>query len=93
MVGLPQAALLAWTILLAPLAAAVLIQLAGVHRPKLSASLAIAGLFTGFLCAVRLFLHARAHHDALPFESSAAWIAFLRFARVPDKIRALIYPK
>jgi NADH-quinone oxidoreductase subunit L len=75
MVGLPQAALLAWTILLAPLAAAVLIQLAGVHRPKLSASLAIAGLFTGFLCAVRLFLYTHAHHDALPFESSAAWIA------------------
>ena len=74
MVGLLQAALLAWTILLAPLAAALAIQLIGVHRPKLSATLAIASLLAGFLCAARLFLYAQAHHDALPFESAADWI-------------------
>src|SRR3989338_3728308 len=65
----------AWAILLSPLAAAALILLAGVHRPKLSAAAAIAGLLTGFLCAVRLFLHAHGRHDALLFESSVSWIA------------------
>ena len=75
MVGLPNAATLAWTILLSPLAAAVLILLAGIHRPKLSAALATAGLFTGFLCAARLFLHAAGGRSIPPFESSVAWIA------------------
>ena len=75
MVGLPSAAALGWTVLLAPLVAAVLIQLVGVHRPRLSASLAIGGLLLSFGCAVRLFLHALGHPSALPFNASVEWIA------------------
>ena len=67
--------LLSWTILLAPLAAAVLILLVGIHRPRLSATLAIGSLVIAFLCAGRLFFYALGHPDALPFESSVVWMA------------------
>jgi NADH-quinone oxidoreductase subunit L len=70
-----ELAFFAWAILLSPLAAGVLILLAGIRRPKLSAAAAIAGLFFAFLCTARLFLHAQHHHDALPFEANVAWIA------------------
>ncbi len=75
MVGLPAAPILSWTILLAPLCAAVLVLLCGIHRPRLSASLAIAGLLLSFLCTGRLFLHAVGHPGALPFETSVDWMA------------------
>ncbi len=75
MVGLPAAPILSWTILLAPLCATVLVLLCGIHRPRLSASLAIAGLLLSFLCTLRLFLHAVGHPGALPFETSVAWMA------------------
>ena len=71
----PEAPLLGWTILLAPLAAAVLILLAGIPRRKLSATLAIAGLLTSFACTLKLFLFALSHHGELPWELSISWIA------------------
>ena len=71
----PEAPLLGWTILLAPLAAAVLILLAGIPRRKLSAALAIAGLLTSFACTLKLFLFALSHHGELPWELSISWIA------------------
>jgi NADH-quinone oxidoreductase subunit L len=61
--------------LLAPLAAAVLILLAGIPRRKLSAALAIAGLLISFACTLTLFCLALRHHGALPYESSVTWIA------------------
>ena len=75
MVGLPAAPILSWTILLAPLCAAVLVLLCGIHRPRLSASLVIAGLLLSVLCTGRLVLHAVGHHGALPFETSVVWMA------------------
>ena len=76
MVGLSTAPVLSWIILLAPLCAAVLILLVGVHRRELSAGLSIGTLLLSFACAAWLFLHSVGHHDALPFETSVAWMAF-----------------
>ena len=70
---------LGWTILLAPLCAAVLILLFGIPRKRLSASLAILGLLTSFLCVGRLFLTALADPSALPCEWSISWIALPGF--------------
>jgi len=66
---------LGWTILLAPLGAAVTIQLVGVHKRRLAAALAITGLLLSFICAGWLFLRALEEPTVLPFESSIAWIA------------------
>ncbi|MBI3088311.1 MAG: NADH-quinone oxidoreductase subunit L [Candidatus Omnitrophica bacterium] len=68
-------ALLAWTLLLAPLAAAASIPLLGLHRKRLSAALAIGGLFLSFLCAAVLFLQALGGRLTLPLELSVAWIS------------------
>ncbi len=68
-------AALGWTILLAPLAAAVLIVLVGIHRKPLASALAIAGLLMSFVCTARLFLAALHDPTALPAELSIAWIA------------------
>jgi NADH-quinone oxidoreductase subunit L len=63
-----------WTILAAPLAAALLIQLIGVHRRRLSSTLAIGGLLLSFGCTVRLFLSALHAPSSLPIELSVDWI-------------------
>jgi NADH-quinone oxidoreductase subunit L len=66
---------LGWAILVAPLCAAVLVLLVGIHRKRLSAVLAVMGLLTSFLCTAGLFLHALSNPSTLPFESSISWIA------------------
>ncbi len=74
---------LAWTILLAPLAAAAVVLLFGLHRRALSAGAAILGLLTSFACTVTLFL--RSQHGGplhLPLEASIEWIA-LPGLRIP----------
>ena len=76
---LPFGSALAWTALLAPLGAAVLILCVGVPRRGLSAALAIGGLLTAFACTTILFLAALAHPGALPCETSVAWIALPNF--------------
>ena len=70
------AAALGWTALFAPLCAAVLIWLFGLHRKGLSAALAIAGLLLSLACASLLFLRAigPAPSLTLPFESSVSWL-------------------
>ncbi len=70
----PPSTLLGWTILFAPLAAAVLIQLFAVHRRRLASTLAIAGLLISFACACQLFVAALQDHHLLPWERSLAWI-------------------
>ena len=67
--------LLCWTLLLSPLASAVLILLVGLRRKPLASGLAIGGLLLSFGCALALFAHALHHHDVLPFEVSIAWMA------------------
>jgi len=67
--------LLGWTLLFAPLAAAVLILLIGLRRKPLAAGLAIGGLLISFGCTLLLFLHVLRQPDALPMECSIAWIA------------------
>ena len=47
---------LGWIILFAPLAAAVLIVLFGIHRRRLSALLAVGALLISFVCAGWLFV-------------------------------------
>jgi len=72
---------LAWTILLAPLAAGVAIWLSylppisvGKPRNRLAAVLAIAALLTSFACTVALFVQALGGRLALPQELSVSWI-------------------
>jgi len=71
--------ILGWTILFAPLAAAALIQLVGIHRRRLSSSLAIASLLTSFGCTAWLFLQVLHQPAFMPFESSVSWIALPGF--------------
>ena len=66
---------IAWSILFAPLAAAVLILLFGVHRRRLSACLAIGALLASFVCTGSLFLQALGGTLTLPLEYSVQWIA------------------
>ena len=70
-------ATLGWTVLLAPLCAAVLILLFGIRRKRLSAALAIIGLLISFVCTGLLFIRALPIESvlSLPFESSVSWIA------------------
>jgi len=67
--------LLGWTALLAPLAAALLIQLVGVHRRRLSAGLAIVSLLISFAATGWLFLQTLPRPALVPYESSIDWIA------------------
>jgi NADH-quinone oxidoreductase subunit L len=67
--------MLAWTILLAPLAAAGLVWLVGIHRKPLASSAAILGLLIAFGCALQLFLAGRSGALILPLETNFAWIA------------------
>lgn len=68
---------LAWTILLAPFIAAVLIWLFGIHRKRLASLLAIAGLATSFLCTVVAFsLYSQLDpHPGEATEYALDWIA------------------
>ncbi len=74
MVGQPPP-LSAWTILFAPLAAALLILLIGVRRKRLSAALAIGSLLLSFGCAGSWFFGALTHQVQLPVEWSIDWLA------------------
>ncbi len=64
-----------WLILFAPLCAAILILLFGIHRRSLSAILAIAGLLTAFACTAQIFLQTVNGQLVLPLELSISWIA------------------
>ncbi len=64
--------------LLAPLGAATLIGLLGIHRRRLSSALAIAGLLASFACATLLFLKALQGSIVLPVELEIWWV------RLPD---------
>ena len=79
-------ALLGWTILLAPLAAAFLILLFGIHRPRLSAVLAIGALLISFIGTGRIFLEALQHPAMLPEESRmiSTAVGFLSAMEVPS---------
>ena len=66
---------LAWTILLAPLCASVLILLIGIPRRTTSAMLAITGLMTSFIATASLFCQASQGRLTLPLEFSVAWIS------------------
>jgi NADH-quinone oxidoreductase subunit L len=66
---------LAWTVLLAPLCAAVLILLFGIHRRRFSALLAVGALLISFVCAGWLFLDVLNGRLALPYEHAVLWIA------------------
>jgi len=70
----PLTPALAWIILLAPLAAAALILLFGIHRKPLAAALAITSLLTAFGCAATVFVQAIAGHLMLPVEFNVAWM-------------------
>ncbi len=70
----PFPSLLCWTMLLAPLCAATLILLFGVHRRRLSVFVAVAGLLASFLCAAWLFLQALQGRLSLPVEVAVSWI-------------------
>ena len=70
---------LGWVILLAPLAAALLIWLVGIHRRRLSAALAIGGLLASFIGTASLFVDALRHPASLPYELSVPWIALPDF--------------
>jgi len=75
MVDVSPAPLCSWLILFAPLCAAILILLFGIHRRSLSAILAIAGLSTAFVCTAQLFLQTLNGQLVLPLELSVSWIA------------------
>jgi len=68
-------AVLGWTILLAPLCAAILILLFGIHRRRLSALLAVGALLISFVCAGWLFVDVLEGRLALPYEHAVLWIA------------------
>jgi len=79
MVDVSFAPALGWTVLLAPLGAALLILLVAIHRRAIAGSLAIAGLVIAFLCTLQLFLQAQTGMLPLPFESSITWISLPGF--------------
>jgi len=79
MVAAPLAPWLGWTILFAPLCAAVLIFLFGIHHRRFSSTVAIVGLLASFACTARLFFDALGHPATLPFEWSITWIALPGF--------------
>src|SRR3989338_4388762 len=65
-----------WVSLFSPLVAAVLIQLFGVHRRRLSVALAILGLLTSFCCTAWVFSLAIKEPGGLPpLEFAVNWIA------------------
>lgn len=66
---------LGWTILFAPLCAAVLIVLFGIHRRRLSALLTVGALLLSFICAGWLFIEVLNGRLALPYEHAVLWIA------------------
>lgn len=66
--------LLAWTALLAPLAACVIITLFFLRAKTHSAVVAIAGILISFVCAVLLFLRISHAHPPVEFQQSFAWI-------------------
>ncbi|PIQ84575.1 MAG: NADH-quinone oxidoreductase subunit L [Candidatus Omnitrophica bacterium CG11_big_fil_rev_8_21_14_0_20_63_9] len=72
---------LGWTILLSPLAAACGIQLFGVHRRRLSATLAIGALLVSFASTLLWYTFssivtwAVPNPFQLPFEASLSWIS------------------
>jgi len=70
---------LGWTILLAPLCAAVCILLLGIHRKRLSAMLAIGGLLAAFTCTSTLFSRALTGQLTLPYELLVSWIVLPDF--------------
>ena len=76
MVVAPPLAVLGWSILLAPLCAAILIFCFGIHRRQLASTLAITALLISFLCAVRIFLYALTleAHTVFRMEFSLPWI-------------------
>ena len=65
---------LSWTILLAPLTAAVLILLFGIRHKSFAAFCAIAGLGASLACVLTLFAKAMSGELSLPFEPSITWI-------------------
>jgi len=67
-------ALAAWTLLLAPLAAAAAIAVVGIQRRRVSAALAIGGLLMSFCCASWLFLEVLGGGITLPVEVSVSWV-------------------
>jgi len=68
-------AFFSWTILLAPLGAAILIWLVGLHRQRLSATLAIGGLLISFLSSALLFFQVLTGQWIFPWEVSISWIS------------------
>ena len=87
-------AALGWIALLSPLASAVVIQLFGVHRPRLSSAVAIAGLLLSSTCVGWLFLAALQGAIELPLEHSIEWIAAdglsIRFGVLLDPLSLLM---
>ena len=85
---------LSWTILLAPLVAAVAILLVGIHRRQLSAILAIAGLLLSFGCTMVLFLQVLGGTLVLPVETTVQWIALpdlhIQFGILIDQLSLLM---
>ena len=67
-------AYLAWTLLLAPLAAAVVIALWGLSRRRLAAACAIGGLLVPFACACWLLAHTLQGSLHLPLEVKVSWL-------------------
>ena len=83
-----------WTILLAPLVAAGAILLIGVHRKRLSATLAIVGLLVSFGCTVLVFVRVLQGAVALPLEVSVPWVALpdlqIQFGLLLDRLSLLM---
>jgi len=81
-VGPFPVSVLAWTILFAPLGAAALILLFGIHRRRLAALLSVTGLVIAFACTAALFLAVLGNRLILPMEFGVLWID-LPHLRVP----------
>ena len=69
-----------WITLLAPLVAAALIWLFGLHRRRFSAGVAIGSLLLSFVGAVWLFVQVLRSPHALPMEWAINWIALPGFS-------------
>ena len=86
--------ILGWTILLAPLVAAVAILLVGIHRKQLSAALAIAALLLSFGCTTILFLQVLQGSLVLPIETTVHWVALpdlhIQFGILIDRLSLLM---
>ncbi|HEX9780579.1 MAG TPA: NADH-quinone oxidoreductase subunit L [bacterium] len=68
------APLVGWTVLLAPLAAALCVQLFGVRRRRFSGVVAIAGLLASFAGVCWLFAASLQGALPLPYETAVTWI-------------------